>query len=279
MKIICDSGSTKADWVLVDGQSVVGRVVTQGISPVHQDAEEISRIISEELLLATGAARIGEVAFYGSGVRPDLQDDMCRLLSMAFLSARRVEAWGDMLGAARALCGRNYGIASILGTGANSCLYDGESIVQNTPALGYILGDEGSGAVLGRLFLNAVFKGILPKGLRDEFFEKLGLSLSDIINKVYREPLANRFLASLCPFIRSHLYNLQLRQLVEDEFCHFFRSNIRPYGRPDLAVSFVGSIAYFFADVLRDAAAREGFRVGAIVRSPLDGLVKYHSCD
>ncbi len=202
MKLIADSGSTKTDWALVDEESkVVMTCKTQGISPIHMQDEEVLQVLKSELVLAEQPQ---EVYFYGSGVTEAMKPRMTSLLQKAFLEAS-VEAEGDMLGAARALFGHQPGMACILGTGANSCLYDGMKIVMNTPPLGYILGDEGSGAVLGKLFLNGIFKGSLPSAIKKRFLKWSGLDYNDIINKVYREPLANRFLASICPFISEQI--------------------------------------------------------------------------
>lgn len=273
--LIADSGSTKTDWVI----SPLEVIHTQGINPVHQSREVILTILRNELLpcLTTGAAsNVRNVCFYGSGVRPELETLMEDVLREAFPRTEHVEVHSDMLGAARAVCGRSEGVAAILGTGANSCLYDGERIVANTPALGYVLGDEGSGAVLGRLFLNAVYKGVLSKEIKDAFEASIGVTMADIINKVYRQPLANRFLASLSEFIHEHLDDVAVRQIVIDNFRDFFQKNIVPYGRRDLPVSFVGSVAWHYQQELHEAAATEGFTVDTVVKSPLDGLMAYH---
>ena len=182
----------------------------------------------------------------------------------------------DLLGAARALCGREEGIACILGTGANSCLYDGEKIVQNTSPLGYILGDEGSGAVLGKLFMNAIFKNPAFFALQTLYLQETGLTMPLITNKVYREPLANRFLASTSSFIRQHLDFEPLRQLVIDNFRSFFRHNVVQYQRAELPVHAVGSIAWYYQDELAVAVKEEGFQLGQLLKTPIDGLVKYH---
>ncbi len=274
--LIADSGSTKTDWALVDA-SGVSVVKTQGINPVHQSREVIMQILQEELKPQLGDALMNDVRFYGSGVRPEMETVLASVIRDSFSSASHVEAHSDMLGAARALCGRNEGIACILGTGANSCLYDGTTIVGNTPAMGYILGDEGSGAWIGKRFLHDLYKGILLKDLCAEFESETGLSLPLIINKVYREPMANRFLASLTPFVHRHKDEEAVRQLLVDGFCDFFNFNISPYQRADLPVSFVGSIAHYFETELRAAADMTGYAVGAIERSPLDGLIKFET--
>jgi len=277
MILIADSGSTKTDWALIDKETVI-RFNTQGINPVHQKREAILEILHVELLPSMEPDEVKSVFFYGSGVRPELEEPMAEVLRGAFPKAKTVEAHSDLLGAARALCGRNYGIASILGTGANSCLYNGERIVMNTPAMGYILGDEGSGAALGKRLLHDLYKGVLSEEIVSGFEHETGLSLPEIIDKVYRQPLPNRFLASLSEYVHNHMADwLELRRLVIDNFADFFRFNIAPYQRRDLPVSFVGSLAYHYQAELHEVARSMGYTVGAVTRSPIEGLVRYHT--
>ena len=277
MILIADSGSTKTDWAVVDNGRQVVAMSTQGINPFHQDAENIATVIEEELLPKMGNIEPEGIFFYGSGCREDKVEMMCGILGKAFPQCARIEAQGDLLAAARAVCGEREGIACIMGTGANSCLYDGNRVVENTPPLGYILGDEGSGAVLGKLFVNALFKGQLPSKLKDEWLEEYGLSLNIIINKVYREPLANRFLASTSQFIHQHLSVEPLELMVVDNFREHFRRNVNQYGRKDLTVGAIGSVAYYYREQLQKAATVEGYTLGKVMRSPMDGLVRYHS--
>lgn len=276
MILLADSGSTKTDWCVADGGQVVRRVATQGINPFHQDEPTIAAIVNDELLPRLNDDAISEVYFYGSGCREECVPMMMRVLGRFIPAAVVVEAHGDLLGAARAVCGAGAGIACILGTGANSCLYDGHNIIMNTPPLGYILGDEGSGAVLGRHFINAMFKDLLPAEIKHTFLRETGMTMADIIRRVYREPLANRFLASLAPFIHRHIGNPPLRSLVVDNFRDFFRRNVVRYERRDLPVGAIGSIAYYFSDELKEAADSEHFTIGRIERSPIDGLVDYY---
>ena len=291
MLLIADSGSTKTDWAIVTGASQPVVLNTQGINPVHQSREEIVRILREEFVslmasnpevqkLRSSAILTPEfplaVYFYGSGIRPEMESLMTVLLSETFPQAQTIEAHSDLLGAARALCGRNEGIASILGTGANSCLYDGKTIVKHTPALGYILGDEGSGAVLGKRFIHDLSGGILSDKIREAFEAETKLNLAEIIKRVYRQPLANRFLASLSEFITNHLDEPEVRGVVVQNLVDFLRYHISPYNRQDLPVSFVGSIAWHYQDELREAAERLGFRLGTVLKTPLAGLIRYH---
>ena len=275
--LIADSGSTKTDWVLGSLH-----VKTQGINPIHQNDAEIAGILDNELLPRLRAANggawpvVAEIRFYGSGVRPDQEQRMVDILHKAFDKAvpggpaLRIAAHSDLLGAARSLCGQEEGVACILGTGANSCLYDGQRIVANTPPLGYILGDEGSGAVLGKRFLNALYKDGACARLREEFESAMCMRLSDVIDRVYRQPLANRWLASLSPFIHDHLAEPAVEGIVVDNFRDFVCRNIRPYQRPDLPLQAVGSIAYYYRDQLAQAVSEEGLKLGKILRSPLD---------
>ena len=297
MKLIADSGSTKTDWTLINTPhpqrcDVVATFHTQGITPIHQQPDVIRQIIGHELisqlstfprasLIQSGVLESPlmsniEVFFYGSGCTPTHVPMMKRMLGEVF-SSQNIEVHSDLTAAARALCQHEPGIACILGTGANSCLYDGQNIVQNTPALGYILGDEGGGAVLGRNFMNAIFKNPQFADIRDDYLQKTKLTQADIINKVYREPLANRFLATTSLYIQEHLDNPLLRNLVVQNFRQFFRCNIVPYQHNDLPVHFVGSMAHHYMEQLKQAADVEGYHLGHIMKSPMEGLVTYHS--
>lgn len=269
--LIADSGSTKTDWAFMGK-----RVQTQGINPFHQDDDTIRRILKEELLpqLTSDIRHLTSILFYGSGVRPELEEKMRRLLGEAFPQTAHIEAHGDLLGAARALCNNEEGIACILGTGANSCLYDGERIVENTPPMGYILGDEGSGAVLGVRFLNALYKNRLSDEVKVAFEAYEEMSMAQVIDRVYRQPMANRWLASLSTFIHQQIGNPQIEQLVIDNFRDFIQRNITPYQRKDLPINAVGSIAFYYKEQLEKAVKAEGYTLGKIVRSPLDALVE-----
>ena len=296
MILIADSGSTKTDWTLLHSPhplmwDVVATFHTQGITPIHQTPDAIRQILGHELMSQLSTfpraslinSRVLEgsllsqidVFFYGSGCTPAHVPMMKQMLGEVF-SPQKIEVHSDLTAAARALCQHEAGIACILGTGANSCLYDGNEIVQNTPALGYILGDEGSGSVLGRLFMNAIFKNPKFAAIRDEYLAKEKLTQADIIQKVYREPMANRFLATTSLYISEHLDNPLLSDLVIQNFRQFFRSNIVPYQHPELPVHFVGSMAFNYQEQLSKAAEAEGFHVGNILQSPMEGLVTYH---
>ena len=277
--LIADSGSTKTDWICLTGsdESMQIEIQTVGLNPFHVSDNEIRGVLAHDVLPQLGDTKVDAVYFYGSGVRPEVEGRVVGLLRESFPDAQTVEAHSDLLGACRALCGDKAGIACILGTGANSCVYDGRQVVHNTPALGYILGDEGSGAVLGKHLLHDLYTGVLPHNLRITFEKEMGLELSEIINKVYREPQANRFLASLSEFIHRHLDEEGIRQLVYNTFSDFVNYHISRYGRRDLSLSFVGSIAYYYQEQLQLIVQMLGYPMGTILKSPLQGLVAYHS--
>lgn len=276
MILIADSGSTKTDWCVAKDGFTVKRFTTQGINPYHQDERRINGIVLDELLPQTGEYKLKKIVFYGSGCRDEIIPTMKNILYSAFNNNIEVEIYSDLLGAARAICGHEEGIACILGTGSNSCLYDGKKIVGNIPPLGYILGDEGSGASLGKIFINEIFKNSRMYDLKNEFLQVLKMTEGDIIDRVYRQPMANRFLASLAPFIHSHIERHEVNEIVTENFRQFLLKNVKRYHRDDLQVSFIGSIAWHFKSQLLQSALEENVYVGRVEKSPMDGLLRYH---
>ncbi|WP_373704850.1 ATPase [Porphyromonas loveana] len=279
MILIGDSGSTKTDWSIVSEGKAVGRIQTSGINPFHQERTEIDRTLRVEVLPALGeqAGGIAQIYFYGAGCVPAKVPILREILTEVLPHARVVEVASDMLGAARALCGRSEGIACILGTGSNSCLYDGQEIVSNVSPLGYILGDEGSGAVLGKLFVGSLLKGQLPDELCEEFLREYALTQADIVEQVYRKPLPNRFLASFSPFIARHMDVPAVRSLVRGSFDDFLVRNAMRYHRTDLPIHFVGSVAWHYRELLTQVLGERGLKIGTITPSPMEGLIQYHS--
>lgn len=281
MQLIVDSGSTKTDWCFVGGDGHTAVVHTLGINPSTQTSSDIDGMLQTELCKQIAENSIcldslTKICFYGAGCTVSASALVESCLENVFGSGISISVGSDMLGAARALCGNKHGVACILGTGANSCEYDGNKIIAQTPALGYILGDEGSGAVLGRLFVNAMFKGRLPEWLRDKFQKEYNLTVSDIIYNVYKKPSANRFLASFAKFIKDNIGCESLEKIVVDNFCDFIKNNIEAYGMREKKINAVGSIAYFFKEQLCVAAGKFGYEIGLVERSPLEKLVKFH---
>lgn len=278
MILIADSGSTKTDWCVTNGENVVCQLYGQGINPFQQSKETISDIVFKDVAnRIPDTGEINEIYFYGAGCRDEMKPLIKDVLTKHFINAEHTEVNSDLMAAARALLGNRKGIACILGTGSNSCLYDGSEITDNTPPLGYILGDEGSGAVLGRMFVNALFKNQLADDIKKTFLDKTRLTLSDIIDKVYRQPLANRFLASLSPFIHDLSDNKAVRNIIVDNFRNFFKLNIDQYRQQGAEINAIGSIAFYYKKELAEAAEAECYKLGTVIKSPMSGLVKYHT--
>ena len=274
MILIADGGSTKTDWCLADQGRIVKRLATIGANPFFRMADDMAAEWRDNLLPALAGYPVEAVRFYGAGCASDEKSNVVREALAACFDCPDVRVASDLLGAAVGLCGHRAGIACILGTGSNSCFYDGERITENVPSLGYVLGDEGSGAVLGRLFIGACLKGQLTPGLREEMLAFLGMTTAQILDRVYSQPMPNRFLASLCPFIGQHVGDPSVRELVRGAFADFLQRNVMQYDYRHYAASFVGSVAHHFADVLRQAARDCGVTIGTIAPSPMEGLVR-----
>ena len=280
MILIADCGSTKIDWCLVEKEEIIERFTTPGMNAVMLSPEEMKKGIAAGIgeSMKTAPERIEAVYFYGAGcISPEVCSNVADAIR-ATIPASKIEVATDLLAAARALCGHKPGIACILGTGSNSCYYDGEKIVDNVSPLGYILGDEGSGAVLGKLLVGDVLKNQIPAPLGELFLEEYNLDRLEIIRRVYREPGGNRFLASLSPFLLANIEVPQVHDLVVNAFKAFFVRNIHNYkGYETMDVNFVGSIAHYYREQLAEAASLTACRIGTILRSPMEGLIKFHA--
>ncbi len=278
MILIADSGSTKVDWSVVDNGKVVKRAFTKGINPFFQSEEEISNEIETTLILQLDTQDFDAVYFYGAGCTFDKVEIVKRAIQKNIKVIKEVEVSTDMLAAARGLCGYSSGIACIMGTGSNSCYYDGKNIVDNVSPLGFILGDEGSGAVLGKLFVSDLLKNQLTPGLKEKFLEQFNLTTGDIIDRVYRKPFPNRFLSTFSPFISENLEDTTVRTLVMTSFKSFLKRNVMQYKNYDrLPIHFVGSVAFHFQEILKEAVEVMNMKPGKIIQSPMEGLIKYHS--
>ena len=277
MKLIADSGATKTDWCLGEDKPDLRIIQTQGINPFHQSKEHIAQVLSEELLPQLPKDEsITHIHFYGAGCTPEksiiVKEELTRLFPDAI-----IEVQSDLLGAARALCGKEKGIACILGTGSNSCEYDGAKITANVSPLGYILGDEGSGAHLGKRLVSDCLKRQLPENVCTLFLNREGVSPAYIINKVYREPQANRYLASLTPFLSEHRDIPKIQALLHSCFTEFFQRNVMQYpSHTDCEVHFTGSIAWYFQQEVKEAARALHIRTGKFIKNPIQGLAEFH---
>lgn len=283
--LIADSGSTKTDWLLVAPDGTQTELRTGGINPARDARDIIYNVLYHDLLpqLPQDSTLKGNggslyIRFYGAGCIEPFSQTLRSVIG-ELLPGSTVEVESDLLGAARALCGNEPGIVCILGTGSNSCLYDGKGIAVHTPPLGYILGDEGSGSYLGKALLNGLFKGILPEALKQSFCSRYSLTLPDIIARIYRQPAANTFLASLVPFIAEHRTHPAIHEMLVNAFRQFIVRNVVIYGHREMPIHCVGGIAHQFSRELGEAAAVESMKLGRILRRPIEAIVQYHQKD
>lgn len=277
MMLIADSGSTKTDWCVILDNTPIKRIGTKGLNPFFQSEEEIQQELTHSLLPQLPEGTIDSVYFYGAGCTPEKAPTLRRAIADSLPVVGNIKAYSDMLAAARGLCGREAGITCILGTGSNSCFYDGKEIVNHISPLGFILGDEGSGAVLGKLLVGDILKNQLSPTIKEAFLKQFDLTVPEIIDRVYRQPFPNRFLASLSPFIAQHLEEPGIRQLVLGSFIAFLRRNVMQYDYTQYPAHFIGSVAHCYKEILQEAAQETGIRIGKILQSPMEGLIQYHS--
>lgn len=278
MKIIADSSSTRTEWALVDGDTIVEHAFTQGLNPYFQSRRDISHSIRLEIPDAFFKRRWSHIYFYGAGcANLDKRKIMEASLIAQFKTPATVES--DLLGAARGLLVRERGIACILGTGSNSCLYDGSQIVKSVRSAGFILGDEGSGAQLGKMFVSDCLKNIAPVELKEEFYARFGINPDAIMNVVYTQPFPNRSLSTYSFFLAKHLDNDYVVDLITRNIRTFFNRNIVQYDYQNEPIAFVGLVAYTYADILKSIAAEFGVEINKIVRNSMPGLLDYHRND
>jgi N-acetylglucosamine kinase-like BadF-type ATPase len=277
IKLVADSGSTKTEWgVLGGGEPLV--LHTQGVSPYFQSAEQIRAILETELAPQLPAgAEVTEVYFYGTGLSQPKNLELVTTAINTVWPAARAEVNHDLMGAARALCGKQPGVACILGTGSNSCYYDGTEIVRNNPGLGYILGDEGSGAYLGRKVLQYYLYNSFDADLHARFEYKYHTNKDEILENVYRKPLANRYLAQYAAFLSENRGHFMVENILEDGLNDFFFNHIYKYRESwTSSLHFTGGVAYSFRDIIRELCELYELSLGQILRSPITGLLEYH---
>lgn len=277
MKIIVESGATKTDWRLITDDGQVRSASGPGLNPSVLDPGQIGRIIGAVIpQLNPDGKSVDDIFFYGAGL---VSDTAAAPLAEAFgmwCPFARVEFHTDMLAAARALFGDGSGVVAIMGTGSNSCLYENGSVVRNIRPGGFILGDEGSGAALGKAFLSDYIKGLVPESLEKEFEEEFKLDYQNIVRKVYREPAPSAFLASFAPFLIAHDDEVYVDSLLEECVEAFVARSLSRYGKCSRA-GVVGSFGYACAEYLRRAGARHGLEFTDFLKSPIEKLVEYHT--
>lgn len=274
--LIADSGSTKAEWCLLDDKKRK-TIYTQGMSPYFLDTEQIQQILAIELKSKLKNVEPDEVYYYGTGcANPENVKSVKQALKKIFTKAT-ISVDHDLMGAAKALCGSEKGVACILGTGSNSCYYNGKKIIKNSPGLGYILGDEGSGAYLGKKVVQYYLYNTFDPDLMDRFNAKYNTTNVEILDAVYKHPLPNRFLAGFVPFLIENRGHFMIENIIEDGFNDFFFNHIYKYRESwIMPIHFIGSVAFGFKDVLKDMCNAYELELGRVLKNPMDGLVKYH---
>ena len=276
MKLIADSGSSKTAWKLISPSGESKDIKTPGINPFFRSEEDIYEELEKYLFPETGTD-IQQIYFYGAGIVNTEKGDVIRRALNRLYNHASIETYSDSLGAARALFGNKHGLACILGTGSNACIYDGEKISLGISPLGFILGDEGSGAVMGRKLLGDYFKEVMPPPLRDQFTERFNLTREEALNRVYRTEKPNQFLAQFVPFLSEHENSVYCQSLVQQSFMEFFERNVARLPQySSYPIGFIGSVAWHFSQILNKTASYFGFEQTTIIKDPIDGLEKYY---
>jgi glucosamine kinase len=274
--LIADSGSTKAEWCLLDGKKRK-TIYTQGISPYFLSTDQIQQLLEAELKKKMSNVEPDEIYYYGTGVNnPENAKSIKLALKKTFIKAT-ISINNDLLGAAKALCGNEKGVACILGTGSNSCYYNGKKIIKNSPGLGFILGDEGSGAYMGKKVVQYYLYNTFDPDLMDRFNAKYNTNKVEILDAVYKNALPNRYLASFVPFLIENRGHFMIENIIEDAFNDFFFNHIYKYRESwTLPIHFIGSVAFGFKDVLKEMCNSYELQLGRVLKNPMDGLVKFH---
>ncbi|MFC0775779.1 N-acetylglucosamine kinase [Terrimonas alba] len=277
VKLIADSGATKAEWSLItNGKRKT--FLTQGISPYFLNQAEISALLLKELKPKLKNIQVDEIYYYGTGCASAENAKLMKKAIRAVFPEAAIDVNHDLLAAARALCGNQKGIACILGTGSNSCYYSGKKIVTNSPGLGYVLGDEGSGAYLGKRVLQYYLYNTFDDELRGRFDVTYLTNAAEILENVYKNPLPNRYLASFVMFLAENRGHYMIENIIEDCLNDFFFTHLCKYKEIwSHPVNFVGSVAFGFKDVLEELCHSYEFELGKVLKKPMSGLIEYHS--
>lgn len=279
MIIIADSGGSKIDWRFLKEDGTIDQAHSPGFNPYYQPLNDLNIIVDEHLVPRVKEP-VSKIFYYGTGVSSEKNQLIIQEAFARYWPKAKIEIGWDLLAAARALCGREPGIACILGTGSNSCLYDGKEIVDNVANLGWILADEGSGTYIGKKFIFDYFRKDIPETLAKQFQARYPWSREEVLEKVYQGERPGAFLASFAKFIFQHLKEPYCYQLVYNSFADFYQNNVMKYENyKNTKVHFTGSIAFYFSDVLRQVANDKGLTVKNILEGPIAGLTLYHQKD
>jgi N-acetylglucosamine kinase-like BadF-type ATPase len=277
MKLIAESGGTKTKWCAVSDSKETEIISTIGLNPNFVSEETIKVVLSTEVLPALNNIPVEEVWFYGAGCAGKAMEQKVAVAIGSVLPSVPVHVFSDLTGAARGMLGNRNGYICMIGTGSNSGYYDGRNITSNIPPLGFILGDEGSGAALGKKLLADFLRGIMPRQLADEFRNRYGAEKDDIVSHVYRGIFPSRFIGEFVQFLKDHLSDPYCRDLVKKSFEEFFQRNLKLYkttGKTEIAVT--GSVAWHFSEILEEVFLKNDFVISMISRGPIEGLIQYH---
>ena len=276
IKLIADSGSTKTEWCLLEnGKSVI--FTSQGMSPYFVEDAGMLKIIQDEVIPHLKKHSINEIYFYGTGCKdPNNKKRVKKVFEKIFPDAK-IFIENDLFGAARSLCGIEKGIACILGTGSNSCYFNGKKISKNSPGLGYVLGDEGSGAILGKKVIQHYLYDIFEEDIKARFEEKFVTTPEEILKAVYHKPLPNRYLASFTTFLAENRGHFMIENMIEDGLNEFFYTHIIRYAESKkLPIHFTGGVANGFKDVIEQLCSGYDLQLGQITKTPMEGLITFH---
>lgn len=276
MKLIAESGSTRTEWALVEGSTLIQRAFTEGLNPFFQTRREISRSVRLGLPELFFKKKLEQVYFYGAGCTSHEKKNILGASLVAQFKTP-IQVASDLLAAARGLFKCEAGIACILGTGSNSCFYDGKIIVKNVKAGGYILGDEGSGATMGKAFLSDLLKSLAPSTIANDFYDKFRINNNEVMESVYNRPFPNRFLSTVSYFLADHTSDEYVHALITTNLQSFFKRCICQYDYQNYPIRFVGSVANLYSDILQNIATEFGATVDIIAESSMNGLIEFHA--
>lgn len=278
MLLIADSGSTKTDWKVVDENKNIQSLQTIGFNPYLQSGDEIYTTVAASFTATSyPLEKIVQLYFYGAGCSNDEKRSIVKEALHKVFPNASIEVEHDLLAAARALCGKKEGVAAILGTGSNSCFYNGNEITEHVESIGFYLGDEGSGCYMGKKLIQAFIYKELPKELEEDFWIQYGLDKDAILKTVYQQAFPNRFLASFNLFLARHQKHPFVRNIIASSFDDFFKHHISKYSKhKQVPMHSTGSIGFHYQDALQEVASQYGVKMGKNIKSPIEGLLEYH---
>ncbi len=277
MILIADSGATKTHWVLLNKGSVQMELYTRGFNPYYYKGDKFTKSLLDKFEGQITYENISAIYFYAAGCSSEANADIIRNTLNDIFKQAKIYAHHDLYGAAIALLGNNKGIACILGTGSNSCLWDGQSIIHNVPSVGYLLGDEGGGTYIGKLLVREILIGIADKEIANLFYKSVKLDFSSVLDRIYKEPNPNQFLSQQTKFLREYIDHDYCRGIIFRSFNDFVDVQLIKYpGVKTLPACFTGSVAANFQDILKDVLETRGIQMGKVIKEPMEGLIEYH---